>query len=340
MRAIKKFLALLLATATGLSLFAGCGSDAVTPETTVAPTEAKEAKTSLKVLTLGHSLAVDSCYMLSLIAAAEGYTELTVGTLYYSGCALSRHVQYMTTDAREYRLYISNSADVSTPRETIEDITMGEAVRFTDWDVIVLQGSTFEVAEDTGLTNGNIQLLQKFVNDNKLNPDAVFAWHLFWSPATDPELIAMHPTKPDPITGKYVKYDTDRIKLFDAMAQCVGKYISTDETFQFVIPSGTAFENAMTCYMEENELLRDYGHANDLGRLITGYTWYCTLRGIDHLEALKLTTIPKAYFKSTVSNEDRVLTEHEQALVLESVNHALKNPLQITQSTFTERPAQ
>ena len=160
MRAIKKLLALLLATATGLSLFAGCGSDAVTPETTVAPTEAKEAKTSLKVLTLGHSLAVDSCYMLSLIAAAEGYTELTVGTLYYSGCSLSRHVQYMTTDAREYRLYISNSANVSTPRETIEDITMGEAVRFTDWDVIVLQGSTFEVADDAGLTNGNIQLLQ------------------------------------------------------------------------------------------------------------------------------------------------------------------------------------
>ena len=43
---------------------------------------------------------------------------------------------------------------------------------------------------------------------------------------------------------------------------------------------------------------------------------------------------------TAVFGEDRVLTEHEQALVLESVNNALKNPLQITQSTFTERPAQ
>jgi len=339
---LKRCLAIALAALTGMNLLGGCGSQpAGTPTESQESTETlpEETKTSLKVLTIGHSLAVDSCYMLSLIAAAEGYDELTVGTLYYSGCTLSRHVKFMSTDAREYNLYLSNSADVSVVRQTMENVTMGEAVRYLDWDVIVLQGGPFEFAAEPNLCVGYIQTLQKFVNDNKLNPNAVFAWHMFWPIATDPELMATHPTQPNPYAARYeMLFNTDRNKYYAASAECVSKYILTDDTFSFVLPSGTAMENAMSSYMTEKDLLRDFGHATDLGRLIAGYTWYCTLRGIDALEEIKLNTIPKAYFKSTVSSEDRVLTDHEKALILESVNNALKNPLQVTQSQFTQAP--
>lgn len=339
---LKRSLAIALAMITGLQLISACGNqsaDITTAPKETVETKPEESKTSLKVLTIGHSLAVDSCYMLSLIAAAEGYDELTVGTLYYSGCTLSRHVKFMSTDAREYNLYLSNSADVSVVRQTMENVTMGEAVRYLDWDVIVLQGGPFEFAAEPNLCVGYIQTLQKFVNENKLNPNAVFAWHMFWPIATDPELMATHPTQPNPYAARYENlFDTDRNKCYTASAECVSKYILTDDTFSFVIPSGTAMENAMSSYMTEKDLLRDYAHATDLGRLIAGYTWYCTLRGIDALEEIKLSTIPKSYFKSTVSPEDRVLTDHEKALILEVVNNALKNPLQVTQSQFTQAP--
>ena len=36
---------------------------------------------------------------------------------------------------------------------------------------------------------------------------------------------------------------------------------------------------------------------------------------------------------------DWVLTDHEKEMIIESVNNALKNPLQVTQSKFTEAPA-
>ena len=340
---LKRGLAIALSMITGLHLLGGCSNQpADTISTTQETVETKpwETKSSLKVLTIGHSLAVDAGYMLSLVAEAEGYTELTVGTLYYSGCSLSRHVKFMTTEAREYMLYLSNSSDTSVVREVMENVTMGEAVRLTDWDVIVLQGDSFEPAYDKTFSSGNIQTLQKFVNDNKLNPDAVFAWHMFWPIATDPELMAMHPTKPNPFAGRYAEFDTDRNKLYAAYSDCISKYILTDETFSLVIPAGTAIENAMSGYMTEKDLLRDYGHATDLGRLIAAYTWYCTLRGIDGLKEIKLGTIPKEYFKSTKSFEDWVLTDHEKALVLESVNNALKNPLQVTPSQFTEAPTQ
>ena len=46
------------------------------------------------------------------------------------------------------------------------------------------------------------------------------------------------------------------------------------------------------------------------------------------------------FFNSIKSDEDWVLTDAEKALILESVNNALKNPLQVTQSQYTQRPAQ
>lgn len=342
--AIKRGLAFALAVIVSAGLLGACGKQPA--GTATESGERKEAtkmeeKTTLKVLTIGHSLAVDSGYMLSLIAAAEGYTGLTVGTLYYSGCSLSRHVQFMTEESREYRLYVSNSADVSNVRETIDGITMLEAVQYTDWDVFILQGSPFEVATDATFSNGDIQTLQKFVNDNKRNPDTVFGWHLFWPMATDPELVETHPTKPNPFMSRYeMMFDADRNKLYAALADCTEKYILTDETFSFVIPSGTAIENAMSGYLTEKDLIRDYAHATDLGRLIAGYTWFCTLRGIEELQEIKLRTVPNAYFKSTVSAEDWVLSDHQKALILEAVNNALKNPLEITASQYTEAPAQ
>ena len=93
--------------------------------------------------------------------------------------------------------------------------------------------------------------------------------------------------------------------------------------------TGTAIENALSSYLEETDLHRDYVHVSDLGRVISSYTWYCTLAGIDHLDEIKLDAIPKQFLKSTQDKtQDRVITEAEKAIILESVNNALKNPLQ------------
>lgn len=334
----KRRFALFLAVITAVSLLGGCANQPSGTMTESEEATQMEEKTTLKVLTIGNSASVDSCYMLSLIAAAEGYTELTVGTLYYSGCSLSTHVKFMSNNAREYKLYVSKSADVSTVRDTIDGVTMSDAVRYTDWDVFILQAAGFEDGLEQSYSNGNIQALQRFVGDNKLNPNAVFGWHMFWPIATDPDLMATHPTKPYPFTSRWEKFDFDRDKLYAACTECVRKYILTDETFKFVIPSGTAIQNAMSGYMTEKDLLRDYAHLTDLGRIIAGYYWFCILRGIDELQELKLSTVPKAYFKSTVSSADWVLSDHEKALILESVNNTLKNPLQVTASQYTQAP--
>lgn len=329
---LKRTLAILLSLLTVLSLLTACGTETPADTTAPAATEPAEEAKVLKVLTLGHSLSLNSCLMLNLVAHAEGYEHMVIGTLYYSGCPLSRHVKYLTENTAAYSLHISSTETPDNPPTIMENVTMLNAVTYDYWDIIVMQGGTFDLAESSTFTNGDIQTIQNYVNEHKKNPNAVFYWHLPWAFATDPELQNDHYMK------GYEAYGNDRRKLFDAFCQNVKTYIIPDETFVKFIPSGAAIENAISSYMTEKDLLCDYGHATDFGRLIAAYTYYCVLTGVEKLEEIKLDAIPKVFVKTSDVPGDRVLTEDDKALILESVNNALANPLQITESQYKEAP--
>jgi hypothetical protein len=280
--------------------------------------------------------------MLNLICGTEGtgqYSEILIGTLYYSGCRLSQHVDFMTQNAPEYRLYISSSTTPDIPPQTLEDVTMYDALRHDYWDIIVMMGNPWEIDADSGFTSGNVQKIQAYVNENKLNPLAIYAWHMPWAMPADKELLDMYPHDPNPHYQNYLAYNLDKSAHYEAQVGCVERHILTDETFAFVIPTGTTIQNAWSSYLEEKDLHRDYAHASDYGRVMTSYTWYCMLMGVEQLEQIKLDAIPQRFLKSTEDKtQDRALTDMEKAIILESVNNALKNPMEMTQSQYTEAP--
>ena len=337
---VKRFFALILAVLMLVAVLPGCqnggGNETTQPEATQSPEEAKV----LKVLTLGHSLAQDSGHMLALVAAAEGYESLMVGTLYHSGCSLAQHVDFATNDKVEYELYISSTDKPNVPPKQMKDMTMRNALIFDYWDIIIMQGGVFEIAKDEDYKNGNIQTIQKYVNDNKLNPTAIFAWHMTWVPPTDNTLRDMYPYENNSYYTKYKDFNDDRTTMYQTVTKCVQDNILTDSTFQFVIPSGTVMENALSSYLEETDIHRDYVHASDFSRIMISYVWYCKLAGVDHLDEIKLDSIPKSFLKAKDAMGDKVLTDAEKAIILEAVNNALANPFQMTQSQYTEAPAQ
>lgn len=342
-KTLKRFLSLCLVLVSVLCVFSGCGGNGDTGTTTEpAVTEpAAEAKI-LKVLTLGHSLAVDCGHMLNMIAATEGtgdYEEIVIGTLYYAGCPLNKHVQYLQSNSPEYKLYMSSSKTPDAAPAIMDGVTMQTALKYDYWDIIVMQGGVFEITEPSTFTNGNIQTIQNYVNQNKRNPLAVFAWHMPWASPLDNTLRDTYPNTPNSYYTSYEKYNNDRTTFYNGITKCVSDHILTDETFQFVIPTGTAMENALSSYLEETDLHRDYAHATDLARVMVSYVWYCKLMGIEKLERINLDTIPVKFFKSTQGVTDRVLTDAEKDIILESVNNALANPLQMTQSQYTQAPA-
>ena len=352
----KKLLCLCLAWVLACSCLSACGSAGpaeteaaattkpaeTTAATEPAYTEPEEEAKVLKVLTLGHSLAVDSNHMINLVAATEGigeYEELMIGTLYYSGCKLSQHVTFIQTGEAAYNLYMSSTRTPDKKPEILEGFTMQQALTFEYWDIIVMMGNPWEIDSATAFESGNIQTIQKFVNEHKVKPTAIFAWHMPWATPGDEELLNMYPHSPNSHYNNAAAYGFDKSAHFNAMTRCVEQYILTDETFEFLIPTGTAFQNAWSSYLEDKDLHRDYFHANDYARVMTSYVWYCMLMGIDHLEEIRLDAIPVAFLKSTEDKtQPRALTETEKAIMLESINNALADPLHMTQSQYTEAP--
>ena len=157
----------------------------------------------LKILTLGHSLALDAGHMLNLVAGTEGFRDLTVGTLYYSGCPLYKHVNHLQNDLPEYSLYISSSNTPDKIPTIQKTVTMKYAIEYDDWDIIIMQGGVFEIAKSSKYTDGNIQIIQDYVNQHKTNPDAIFAWNSPWHlplPTVSGTSIPTSPTATTPAT--------------------------------------------------------------------------------------------------------------------------------------------
>lgn len=335
----KRLLCLFLAVVMLLPVLAGCKNDGVGKEDTKpAPTEPAEEAKMLKVLTLGHSLAVNTGHMLAMIAHAEGYEGLMVGTLYYSGCPLNKHVQFLTKDEPAYNLYLSSTDTPNVTPLVTEGVTMKYALTYDYWDIIVMQGGVFEVAKEETYTCGDIQTIQNYVNEHKLADWAIFAWHMPWAFPTDNDLRDTFGREENGYYKNYEQYDHNRVNFYNAMTDCVEKHIMTDETFKFLIPSGTAIECAVSSYLTEKDIFRDYAHAGDLGILISGYVWYCKLAGIEQLDELKVDTVPKQFLRTKPINQDWVLTDAEKAIILEAVNNALKTPLELTESQYKQAP--
>lgn len=340
---MKKLVAILLIMAISMSVLAACGSNtANTPETTTAtePTQPGEEGKTLKVLTLGNSGAVDCGHMLALIAKTEGYENFKLATLYYSGCSLTMHVGFMSKNEAVYKLYVSSTDTPDKIPTIMNDVTMEQALRYDYWDIVVMQESSWDIAggDSAGIGN-NIQILQKYVRDNCINPNVKFVYNSNWAGPTD---NALRDTYPNPENNvyytRYVAYGDDRSNLYNAIIQGVQNAIVPDDSFEYIIPSGTAMENAFSSYWEEKDIHRDYWHASDRARVMVSYVWLCRLFGIEQLEEIKLDKIPAAFFKSTEGSEDYVLTESDKAIILESVNNALKNPFAMTQSQYTTAP--
>lgn len=347
----KKLLSLGLCPLMAMGCFAACATapapttePSVEPTTEPAVTEPPEEAKVLKVLTLGSSSTVDSCHMLNRILALEGtgeYDEVIVGTLYYSGCKLSQHIQFMMENSPKYSLYLSSSATPDNPPKVLKEVTMETALKHDYWDIIFLQANGGELDEDVAFTSGYAKAIQNYVNKHKHNPLAYFGWHFTCVSPTTPELVNSYPYSPNPYKTRNELYNNDRVACFNARAVRIGKYVFTDETIRLTICSITAVQNACTSYLEETDLYRDYTHSTDLGRVMTAYVWYCRLMGIEKLDEIKMDVIPKQFLKSAKDKtRDRVITEAEKRIIVESVNNALAHPLEITQSRYTEAPTE
>ena len=362
---MKKLLSLILALTLCLGLCA-CGAEEAPPETEPTEPEAPQVEDDgiLRILVLGHSLGVDSMYLLPAIMEAEGMTDFELGMVYGSYPS-SEQRKWFTTGARKYcyqeytygedtnwrRADHNGNFHVSVPGEAndtlIADGTIDQPMEFgierRDWDiVIIMPGGSEQVGlEPAGDRNyfepDNFRAWKEFVLEHDIEKATTpkFAYHMVWTTPNDPTLVKDSSREFDELHFPGSKEpDYDRYKAGMAAVQ----ELIVPMNFDYILPTGTAIQNAKSSALTGRDLYRDYVHLKDYGRLIAGYAWFCALTG----KNIRDCKIGPFHYESMLDQAVRLLkqpvelTQLQKDILVESVENAINNPFERTPSQYTK----
>jgi len=365
---MKRLFALMLALLLCVSVFAGCEKEAPAATTNQDGTQTDEPQKEetpaveddgiMKILMIGHSLGNDSSFMLPAVFQAENMTNVVIGVIYHSGCRLGQHAEYIKQEAAQYAYY---EFDLSSDEEWrradstggyhsfipgtgtdvyIEDGSIAQTMKFGitrhDWDLVVMQAGVFEAANiGEGYSmdfKANIETIQNHVLENDIEPGSVpkFAWNITWTCPSDGMMNDSYKN------GLYNNFKDQR-EMYETIISTFQDTVQPLHDWEYVFPSGTAVENAVTSKLKAEGVYRDFIHVNDFGRLMVAYTWYCTMfdKDINELEIKPIDyhLVNDAFARQYKKNLE--LTEEQQNILKESVSNALKNPYQATDSQYT-----
>ena len=292
----------------------------------------------LKILGIGNSYTSDSMRMLDAVYKAEKPgTKLQLGYAYYSGCPLDKHVKFYNQNSAVYVYYYLDSETGTWQEE--EDVTLQYIIQANNWDYVSLQ-------QGSGLSgvassyNEDIQTIQNFVDDD-LGYTPTFFWNMTWAyPEVDPKgtyllgnnYVAGGAKAPNADSFKNY-YNNSQAYMYQKITETVQAKIVPNKTFKWIMPAGTAVQNAQSSYLTDVDLYRDYTHMNDFGRLMVAYVWYSRLENT--VPTFALTSVPEG-----LKNADPVnnwnWSEDMINVLKESVINALETPFAITQSQYTK----
>ena len=362
---MKRILALMLALSLCLGLFTACGATEAEP---TVPTEPEVPQVEddgiLRILVLGHSLGVDSMYLLPAIMEAEGMTDFELGMVYGSYPSGEQR-KWFTTGQKKYcyreytwgedttwrRADASGNFHISIPGEPndtlIADGTISQPMEYgierRDWDIVIIMpgGSEQVGVEPAGHRSyfdpDNFRVWKEFVLEHDIEKATTpkFAFHMVWTTPNDPTLVKDSSREfdikyfPDSTEPDYARYTSGMAAVQELIVPM---------NFDYILPTGTAIQNAKSSAITGRDLYRDYVHLKDYGRLIAGYTWFCALTGKDIHEC----KIGPFHYESMLDQSARLLkqpvelTQLQKDILVESVANAIANPFQRTPSQYTK----
>jgi len=280
-------------------------TEATTPEETTTEETQPEAgiPKSLKILAIGNSFSTDSMEYLWNVLRDAGVETVVLGNLYYGGCAMSQHLTFGNSDSASYTYYKNTKGSWSSRSSA----KMSEAIADEEWDIITLQ----ESSKTSGVASAYKASFKKLVDlVREKNQTATLVWNMTWAYQSD----STHSSFPN--------YDRDQMKMYTMITDCVKNYVQKDDRISYVIPVGTAVQNARSSFIGDC-ITRDGYHLNmQFGRYLAALTWACKITGVSP-DAI-------SYNPSHSAINDDML-----AVARESVANALAEPLAVTQSKIT-----
>ena len=321
MKSFRRIIALVLSLVAALSLCA-CGGQTATnqpAETTGSTEPTRDPNTplcdgkTLKILAITSSFGLNTTQLLYDVAKAEGATEIIVGRLYISGCTLEMHCGNAKTNANAYRYTKISSADGQW--QTIENVSLAQGLNDEAWDIIFTQQGAAQAGQPN--TYGEyVPELMAYIKETKKTPTVGYVWNVLWAYQQDTDQTVYHTV-----------FGGDQMFMYKENLRAAQEKILPLNMFDALIPSGTAVQNARTSYFGDT-LTKDTYHLNNLGRVIAGYTLWSILTG---KEITEVNIGPVSSYDLPIPVE---LTDEDRQVVMESVNNAIKNPWEVTNSAY------
>lgn len=256
---------------------------------------------SLKVLAIGNSFSDDSLDELWKIATSWGIPEVKVGILYIGGTSLEDHDRnIMLGNSGNHYTYFKYQG---VNRTSVPTVTINYGITDEDWDVIMIQ-------QVSGLSgkyetySPYIDRIISYIKEHKTNEDVEIVFNMTWAYAK----TSNH--------ADYWRYENNQMTMYE---QIVSAAIKVDEDFEdiaYVLPTGTAIQNARP-FIGDHNMTRDGYHLNaSTGRYIAAMSVF------KKITRLNLDEINHRPIGMTVENANKVK---------QAVEAAYNNPYIVTE---------
>ena len=251
----------------------------------------------MKILAIGNSFSDNATRKLHEVLTALGEKDVYIGNLYIGGCSIDTHVKNAeeSLPLYDYRVNDGNGW-VTTPNYKSIDALTSEK-----WDFISMQ----QASHDSGIaeTYARLPELIDFVRKNEKGKAKLF-WHMTWAYQGN----ATHPCFP--------RYRCSQAKMYEGIINAVKTKVLPEKEISFVVPAGTAVQNARTSYIGDN-LTADGFHLSEYGEYIAALSWAIALTG----NGVKgITYVPDG------------VDEKMKAVAIESAENAAKRPFVVSRS--------
>lgn len=206
---------------------------------------------TISVLAIGNSFAQDALYDFFFDICKNLNTDVTVGVLYIPSASLDMHLHNALTDTTAYKFRVQS---IDGSLHEYNGCPLSRAMEYTDWDFVTLQ----QVSIWSGIYETYQQSLPELFEYVKSHTkeDAKIGWHQTWA--------YKHEHIPS-------QYDNDQTRMYESIMEASSQ-VMKDYDFDFIVPSGTAIQNARSSIIGDN-LDRDGNHLNRMGKYIAACVW-------------------------------------------------------------------
>ena len=322
----------LLAIALAVLLLVGCSNSAAPKNTeAAAPTQSPEEAKVLKIMIVGNSHSNDTFWLLADVFKDQmPEQELVLGIMYYSGCAVDRHIKHYTEKQAVYEYHYN----IDGKWQTMENAYLEDGLRHQAWDYVFMQAGRTD--SDETMNQDGRRTLEQIIADNVYGDTYKVCWLTTWPSPSDPTFYEpdFDPQPPsDWLTYLQKEYNNNTYKQFEKMVTLVKNNIVGDDHYDKVICAGAGVMYAYaTAGVPQLELWRDYTHLSDYGRLAAAYSFYTQFTG-NTVETVNIDAVPASIrVRRARDKGDLIVTDEMKQVLIDAANYAKDNPW----TTFNE----